>query len=520
MERINIQKRQASKAAIYARVSDKSQAEEDKTSITEQISEIEAFCERRGIAIVSRYREVGRGWSKNRQEFQRMLADARKGYFDTIVCWKLDRLSRGVYPAASLMEVIEAYRIKLEAVMDPTDMKTFVLMAAVGKIELDNFKERASLGRRGSAKAGRIPSSALPYGYRRAKDGGPELVENEAEIVRRIYDMYVRENMGFGAIIRRLTDEGVPSPRSGRAWHTSALGRILGNPTYMGVWNFGRTRHVLTELGNQVFHQPEDTWIQVPVPQLVDEDTWERVQSLKKKRKLYSKRNTKTFFLLQKAVRCAECGLRFWALASRTNQTTKNGKVYKYHYEPPRRYYRCVGMHKHRLRCRDRPSIRAESLEDLVWNEVKAMLQNPNLIALGIESLKANDSLAIEDEIAEVERELRKMEGEEDRLIRLYVSGKIKESQLDVQRKFITERQEGLQTKLADCRASLIAGSEQQEIIRAISAWTQDVGQKLDELSDEEKRDLLRLVLNETVVDGSNNVHHQFGNTSREFRVY
>ena len=62
-----------------------------------------------------------------------MLADAKSGRFDTIVCWKSDRLSRGMYPAAALMEVVEAHQIQLEAVMDAIDMKTFGLMAAIGK---------------------------------------------------------------------------------------------------------------------------------------------------------------------------------------------------------------------------------------------------------------------------------------------------------------------------------------------------------------------------------------------------
>ena len=78
-----------------------------------------------------------------------MLADARRGRFDTIVCWKSDRLSRGMYPDAALMEVVEAHQIRLEAVMDAIDMKTFGLMAAIGKIELDNFRERSTMGKRG-----------------------------------------------------------------------------------------------------------------------------------------------------------------------------------------------------------------------------------------------------------------------------------------------------------------------------------------------------------------------------------
>ena len=149
------------RAAIYARVSDKSQAEDDKTSLTEQTTEMEAYCEGKGMAITARYQEVGRGWTKKRPEFQRMLSDAKQGLFDTIVCWKSDRLSRGMYPAAALMEVVEAHQIRLEAVMDAIDMKTFGLMAAIGKIELDNFRERSSLGKRGTAKQGRIPSGGI-----------------------------------------------------------------------------------------------------------------------------------------------------------------------------------------------------------------------------------------------------------------------------------------------------------------------------------------------------------------------
>ena len=81
------QKPETRRAAIYARVSDKSQAEDDKTSIAEQTSDMEAYCEKQGLTITARYQEVGRGWSKSRPEFQRMLADAASGRFDVIVCW-------------------------------------------------------------------------------------------------------------------------------------------------------------------------------------------------------------------------------------------------------------------------------------------------------------------------------------------------------------------------------------------------------------------------------------------------
>ena len=213
-------------------VSDKSQDGEDKTSISEQTGDMEAFCESKGLTITARYQEVGRGWSKKRPEFQRMLADAKRGRFDTIVCWKSDRLSRGMYPAAALMEVVEAHQIRLEAVLDAIGMKTFGLMAAIGKIELDNFRERSTMGKRGTAKQGRVPTGGLPYGYRIGDDGRPEVVEEQAEVVRHIFRMYVDEGMRAYSIAVRLTDEGIPTQTGKLMWLQSRVHHILGNATY------------------------------------------------------------------------------------------------------------------------------------------------------------------------------------------------------------------------------------------------------------------------------------------------
>ena len=225
-----------------------------------------------------------------------MLADARQGRFDTIVCWKSDRLSRGMYPAAALMEVVEAHQIRLEAVMDAIDMKTFGLMAAIGKIELDNFRERSTLGKRGTAKQGRVPTGGLPYGYRIGDDGRPEVVEEQAEVVRRIFHMYVHEGMRAYSIAVQLTDEGIPTQTGKLMWLQSRVHHILGNATYAGTWVYGKYLHVATEDGMKVYDQPRDTWIEIPVPQVIDDKTWERAQKLKKQRSTKAKRNTKVLY--------------------------------------------------------------------------------------------------------------------------------------------------------------------------------------------------------------------------------
>ena len=506
MARTTYRKTEANRAAIYARVSDKSQDTEEKTSISEQIGEMEAYCEGKGLTITARYQEVGRGWSKKRPEFQRMLADARKGRFDTIVCWKSDRLSRGMYPAAALMEVVEAHQIRLEAVMDAIDMKTFGLMAAIGKIELDNFRERSTMGKRGTAKQGRVPTGGLPYGYRIGDDGRPGVVEEQAEVVRRIFHMYVHEGMGSPSIAVRLTDEGIPTQTGKSLWRQSYIHYVLANATYTGTWVYGKERHISTEDGTKSYDQPRDTWIEVPVPPLMDEETWERAQALKKQRSRRARRNTKVLYMLQHLLKCGECGHNFHAKSTWRTTNVRNGKKYRYDLPTPRRYYLCNGQHSMRLRCRERPSIRAERLEEPIWGEVKRVIQNPGLIVAGIDTFDAQGGGSLEDEIAQAQRELRSIQMEEDRAIRLFVSAKITEAQLDLQRKFITERLESARAKLDDYLARESSGAEKRRLMETVLAWARNVGQGIDELTDEERKEILQIIVEKVVIDSENNV--------------
>ena len=506
MARNTYRKTEGNRAAIYARVSDKSQDTEDKTSITEQTGAMEAYCEDKGLTITARYQEVGRGWSKKRPEFQRMLADARRGRFDTIVCWKSDRLSRGMYPAAALMEVVEAHQIRLEAVMDAIDMKTFGLMAAIGKIELDNFRERSTMGKRGTAKQGRVPTGGLPYGYRIADDGRPEVVEEQAEVVRRIFHMYVREGMGSPSIAVRLTDEGIPTQTGKLLWRQSYIHYVLRNATYTGTWVYGKERHISTEDGTKSYDQPRDTWIEVPVPQLIDQETWERAQALKKQRSRKARRNTKIHYLLQHLLKCGECGHNFHAKSTWRTTNVRNGKKYRYDLPTPRRYYKCNGMQSLRLRCRERHYIRAERLEEPVWDEVKRVLQNPDLIVAGIDNLNTQEGGGLEEEIAQAERDLRSIQMEEDRAIRLFVSGKITESQLDLQRRFITERLESARATLDDYRVQEASGSEKRRLTETVLTWARKVGHGIDELTEEQRKEFLQMVVEQVVIDRDNNV--------------
>ena len=134
------------------------------------------------------------------------------------------------------------------------------------------------------------------------------------------------------------------------------------------------------------------------------------------------------------------------------------------------------------------------------------MLQNPGLIAAGIGSLDSQDKSGLEAEIAQAERDLRSIQMEEDRAIRLFVSGKITESQLDHQRRFITERLESARGKLDEYRAREAGGVEKRRLMESVLAWATEIGKGLDDLTDEQRRDILQMVVEQVVIDRDNNV--------------
>ncbi len=493
------------RVVTYSRVSNQSQAEEDKTSLSEQDSDMEALGGNLGLTLVNHYQDVGAGWSKNLPGFQRMLADAKLGLFDIIVCWKSDRLCRGIYRAAPIMEVVEAHNIRLEAVKDTIDMKTFVLMAAIAKMEVDSIRERTTMGKRGAAKQGRIPNGAVPYGYRIGDDGRPEIYEPEAEVVRRIFRQYVEEGLGGNEITRRLNNENAPTSKPGSRWHQAFVTGLISKEVYKGVWRYGQNRWTSTEDGEVVHPQPEDSWIDVPFPPLVSPETWDRAQLIKKERIIQSARNTTEFYLLQRMMTCDECNRLFGCRSSKRKKVQSQGEVYVPDRETTIQYYLYYGMYNDGLKCREHSYIRADQLEEVVVTEVKRMFQNPDLILAGLKSMDSEDD-GLAKQLARAEKDLKKVEVEDSRAVGLYVSGKITERELDHQRKLIKERRDTAQAKVEDYRAQASMKAEKKALADNIVRWVEKIGGGIDNLPQEDLREVLRLVVDEIVIDRDNRV--------------
>ena len=124
-----------------------------------------------------------------------------------------------------------------------------------------------------------------------------------------------------------------------------------------------------------------------------------------------------------------------------------------------------------------------------------------------IEALDSREDGGPAEDIAIAERQLHKVQLEEERVIRLFVSGKITEDQMDHQRRYITERLETLRARPDDYRDRETAEIEKRLAMEHVVEWVSRIGDGLDDLPDEERREVLRLLLEGVTIDRNNNLN-------------
>jgi site-specific DNA recombinase len=182
----------------------------------------------------------------------------------------------------------------------PEDQLLVQFQGMIAEYERAQILERSRRGKRHRAHSGEISvMSGAPYGYRyvRKTDEAPaaySVLEAEAGVVRRVYEMYTVEGLSIGEITRRINAEGIPTRKVSARWERSTVWAVLRNSAYRGVACFGKTRvsartrvirpqrrrGVTTPNMTAGHERPREEWIEIPVPALVSEDRFARAQEL------------------------------------------------------------------------------------------------------------------------------------------------------------------------------------------------------------------------------------------------
>lgn len=227
------------KVALYVRVSTTSQLEEGY-SIEEQKAKLESYCDIKDWHVYKVYTDGGfSGSTTERPALEKLIKDAQSKLFDTVLVYKLDRLSRSQKDTLYLIEdVFLKNDIEFVSLLENFDTSTPFGRAVIGllsvfaQLEREQIKERMQLGKLGRAKSGKsMMWSKTSYGYSYDKETGTMTVnEYEALVVKEIFASYLA-GMSITKLRDKINEEYPKQP----AWSYRTIRGILANPVYCGL---------------------------------------------------------------------------------------------------------------------------------------------------------------------------------------------------------------------------------------------------------------------------------------------
>ncbi|MDE6014768.1 MAG: recombinase family protein, partial [Acetatifactor sp.] len=310
------------------------------TDKEDQLNSLEAqkeffteYTKRTGDNLVRLYADEGISGTKikNRKEFLHMMADAEHGLFDMVVVKDISRFARNTVDLLQNVRKLKALGIEtqfLTANMTSMGNSEFVLtiFGALAQEESANTSKRVKFGKKMNAEKGRVPN--IVYGYDKTIGDYFNLAinEEEAKVIRQIYQWYTKEGYGAAKISGMLNDRGCKTKRNCQ-WSQNAICRILTNELYTGKIINGK-QEVADFLTGQRKDKDEDEWIVVDRPDLriIEPEVFEEAQTILQSRNQafhISHERQSNKYLFSTLIRCKECGWSF----RRTVRTYKNTYV-------------------------------------------------------------------------------------------------------------------------------------------------------------------------------------------------
>ncbi|WP_321363866.1 recombinase family protein [uncultured Celeribacter sp.] len=436
----------ALRAALYLRVSTARQAEHD-VSIPDQKRQGEAYCASRGYQLVETFVEPGASATNDkRPEFQRMIeaGTSKPAAFDVVVVHSFSRFFRDHFELEFYVRKLAKNGVKLVSITqemgdDPMHVMMRQIMALFDEYQSKENAKHVLRALKENARQGFWNGSLPPIGYRvvDAEQRGAKMKKKleidplHADTVRMIYRLALEGDgmsgpMGVKAIVNHLNGNRIYTRNGGR-WGIGQLHRVLTRRTYIGEHQFNK-RSKKGEV------KPEKEVVTVPVPPLIDRETFDAVQARLKANnpKVTPPRVVSGPNLLTGICYCGNCG------GAMTLRTGKSGRY---------RYYACsIRARQGATGCKGR-AIPMDKLDKMVVNHIEQRLLDPERIEEVLASLLDRRQEGVERRSQHI-TELNQRAAEADmRLKRLYDA--IESGSLDPTESALGERIAGL-TALRD----------------------------------------------------------------------
>lgn len=294
------------KVCFYARVS--TDKDEQLHSLAAQVSFFNEYIQKiPNWEFVGSYIDEGISGTRvfKREEFLRMIKDAKRHKFDLILTKEISRFSRNTLDSIKYTQELLANGVGVYFLNDnintilPDSELRLTIMASVAQDEVRKLSERVGFGMRRSIENGIVLGCSNIYGY--IKDNGKLVIDEEqAKMIKIIFDKYANTNMGLFKISKYLFELGYKS-KTGKIFDTTIITRIIENPKYKGYY-CGHKSKIIDYRTKNKKRLSSDEWIMYKdfenVPPIVSEELWERANDKLKSRRIsfQNKVNDKMIF--------------------------------------------------------------------------------------------------------------------------------------------------------------------------------------------------------------------------------
>lgn len=459
--------------ALYGRLSDDDGVDIESNSIANQRSILQDYARKHGYLHPQFFCDDGvSGTTFDRPGFKEMEALVEAGKVATVIVKDLSRFGRNYLEVGRYLEVVyPTLGVKFIAIQENVDTLagTGTEMMPFHNIFNEWYAAQTSKKIRAvfamKASQGKRVSSSVPYGYVRDPDDHEKwhIDEPAAQVVRKIYALFLA-GLGTRQISNYLEDERIMCPtayklNAGRpghhlppedpfVWNADTVARILDNRQYTGCAVNFKSTTVSYKVHKQV-HKPKGEWQIIPNTQepIIDENTWLRVQELRRNKRRLTATGRKSLF--SGLVFCYDCGAKLHFCASKSLKRNQE-------------HFRCANYKSGRGKCTAH-FIRDVVLEKIVYEAISGLADfvrcyEPEFLALQ----EQKQIVARKQELQVTKNRLeqaRRRTAEIDRIIsRIYednIAGKISDDRFVKMSASYEAEQKELEKSISDCEEKL-----------------------------------------------------------------
>ena len=333
---------------IYARYSSHSQTEQ---SIEGQIAVCKEYAKRNNYTIVGEYIDRAvTGTTDNRPEFQKMIEESNKKYFNGVLVYQLDRFARNRYDSAINKNKLKKNNVRVfSAKENISDDASGILMESVleGMAEYYSaeLSQKVKRGMNINAEKCLYNGGSIPLGLKVGESKRYQIDEKMAPTIKKIFDMYMAGST-MAQISDYLNARQIKTSK-GNNFNGNAIYRILTNKKYIGIYSYNR----------------KDT--PNAIPAIIDEETFYNVQEmLSKNKRTPARAKAKNEYILTTKLFCGHCKEMMIGISG----TSHTKKVYN--------YYMCNGTKK---KICDKKNVSKEYIEDIIVNEARNLLTDKRI---------------------------------------------------------------------------------------------------------------------------------------------